>query len=334
MSDDKPFFISQNQSLGVAEPQDELLHPERNALIKADTLTETQYFGFCIPEERIHGYCYMWHHPNLHVVSGGPLVWQGDTYSLAHCKLADFRTFMRDDVLANDLHEYRLVSGYGVKVVEPLQKHHVTYEDAKRGQAIDLHFEAVSPAVMFGDGNHFEQAMRVTGEITLRGKRYRVQDYTVRDRSWGKPRPEECLPLPSMAWMQGVFHDDFSFNCTMFDQASSSVELVGTPLAMPDEKTLNSGWIYRNGKVGRLVSGRKRVSRLPESGKVHYAEIELMDEFGRRVHARGQAIASINYTPWHNIFAPMALMRWECEGMVAHGDYQEGVWGDYLNLPR
>ena len=30
------------------------MHPEQNKLIKDDTLTETQYFGFCVPEEGIH----------------------------------------------------------------------------------------------------------------------------------------------------------------------------------------------------------------------------------------------------------------------------------------
>jgi hypothetical protein len=329
---DKPFFISQNTGIGEARPEDELLHPQRNAQVKDDTLTETQYFGFCIAEERIHGYGYLWHHPNLHVVSGGIFVWRGHTFSMPHALLCDFRTFMSDAVLAQNLHEYRLTNGYGVKVLEPLMRHHVTYTDATRRQSIDLHYEAVSPAVMFRDGNHFEQAMKVTGEVVLRGKPYSVCSYTVRDRSWGKPRPEDNLRLPPMSWMQAVFSEDFAFNCTMFDQAESSAELRGTQLAIPLPKTLNSGWIWRDGKLGCVVSGRKRVAREPQSRKVMYAELELTDELGRRVHAHGHSIASIPYSPWHNIYAPMALMRWECDDQVAHGDYQEGVWNDYLHL--
>jgi hypothetical protein len=331
MSSDKPFFISHNSSIGAAAASDELLHPQRNALVKDDSLTETQYFGFCVPEQCIHGYGYMWHHPNLRVVTGGIFVWRGHTPSMVHALLCDFRTFMRDDVLANDLHEYRLANGYGVKMVEPLRRHHVTYADPERKQSIDLHYEAVSPPVMFGDGNHFEQAMRVEGEIVLRGTRYPVECFTVRDRSWGKPRPENNLAIPPISWMQAVFNSDFAINCTMFDQASSSPELRGT-LALPDDKTLNSGWIYRDGKVGRVVSARKRVARVPENHRVIYAEIEVTDDLGRTVNTHGRSIASVLYSPWHNIYAPMALMRWECEGLVAYGDYQEGVWNDYLNL--
>ena len=50
MSADDPFFLAQNLALGVAQARDNLLHPERNALITADSATETQYFGFSIPE--------------------------------------------------------------------------------------------------------------------------------------------------------------------------------------------------------------------------------------------------------------------------------------------
>jgi hypothetical protein len=331
MSNDKPFFISHNSDIGAAAADDELLHPQRNALVEDDSLTETQYFGFCIPEHCIHGFGYMWHHANLRVVTGGIFVWRGHTPSMVHAPLCDFRTFMRDDALANDLHEYRLANGYGVKVVEPLRRHHVTYADPARKQSIDLHYEAVSPAVMFGDGNHFEQAMRVQGEIMLRGTRYPVNCFTVRDRSWGKPRPENTLAMPPMSWMQAVFNPDFAINCTVFDQASSSPELRGT-LGLPDDETLNSGWIYRDGKVGRVVNARKRVVRVPENDRVIFAEIEVTDELGRTVDTYGKSVASVLYSPWHNIYAPMALMRWECEGMVAYGDYQEGVWNDYLNL--
>ncbi|MFT3666923.1 hypothetical protein [Piscinibacter sp.] len=333
MADDTPFFLKQNPGLGVAQPADELLHPERNALVAADSLTETQYFGLCIPEERIHGYGYLWHHPNLRVVSGGLFVWQGHTVSLAHGLLCDFRTFMSDTALAGDLHAYRLANGYGVEVLEPLRRHRLTYADDRRGHRVDLRYEAVSPPVMFGDGNHFEQAMKVSGELVIRGKAYCVGDYTVRDRSWGKARPEDNLAMPPMSWMQAVFDDDFAFTCTAFDQASRSPELVGT-LGLPEERTLTGGWIWRDGRVGRLLRADKRVVRDARTRQATGVELALGDEFGRSLRATGRAVASMaHYAPWHNIYAPLALMRWDCEGRVAHGDYQEGIWNDYLNLP-
>ena len=62
-------------------------------------------------------------------------------------------------------------------------------------------------------------------------------------------------------------------------------------------------------------------------------EFEATDEHKRTIHVRGQSVASTTWQPWSNIFMPIVLMRWECEGQIAHGDLQEGVWNDYLNLP-
>ena len=333
MSNDKPFFISQNTGLGQIRPEDELLHPDRNALVKADSLTETQYFAFCIPEKRIHAYGYLWHHPNLHIVGGGLFVWRGHKRTVTHGELCDYRDYMSDAALKNDLHEYKLENSYSIKVVEPLKRHHMSYSDPKRQNSVELDYAAVSPPVMFGDGNHFEQAMRVKGELVLRGERHAVDCFTLRDRSWGKPRPEDNMPLPSVSWMQGVFSDNFSFSCNMMDQAGNSPELLGTPLAMPEDKTLMGGWIYRDGKVGRLVSAKKRIVRLSEDRMPRAVEFEATDEHKRTIHVRGQSVASTTWQPWSNIFMPIVLMRWECEGQIAHGDLQEGVWNDYLNLP-
>lgn len=333
MSDEKPFFISQNSGFSPIDGADELLHPGKNAQIKADSLTETQYFAFCIPEERIHAYGYLWHHPNLRVVGGGLFVWQGHKRTVTHGELCDYRNYMNDSVLKNDLHEYCLENSYGIKIVEPLKRHHMSYADPQRQNFVELDYEAVSPAVMFADGNHFEQAMKATGSLTLRGKHYKVDCFTLRDRSWGKPRPEDNLPLPGASWMQGVFSEHFAFSCNMFDQIGSSHELAGTALALPEERTLNGGWLYRDGKVGRLVHGKKRMERDPESRMPLRVEFEVTDELGRAIHVRGSSIASTTWMPWSNIFMPIVLMRWECEGMIAHGDCQEGIWNDYLNLP-
>lgn len=332
MSDDKPFFISQNSGLGQATKEDELLHPQQNAQVAADSLTETQYFGFCIPAQRIHAYAYLWHHPNLHVVSGGLFAWRGHKRTVTHSELCDYRNYMSDKVLKGDLHKYRLENSYSIEVVEPLKRHHMSYADPKRQNSVELDYEAVAPPVMFGNGLHFEQPMRVRGELVLRGERHVVDCFTLRDRSWGKPRPEDNMALPSVSWMQGVFNENFSFSCNAMDQAGSSPELVGTALAQPEHETLMGGWIYRHGKVGRLVAAKKRIVRLAQDRMPYAVELALKDEHDRTILVHGQSIASTTWMPWSNIFMPIVLMRWECEGLIAHGDLQEGVWNDYLNL--
>jgi hypothetical protein len=329
---DKPFFLSKNEGLGQAKPEDDLLHPEQNKLVDHETLTETQYFGFSVPEHNIHAIGYMWHHANLHVVSGGILAFQGFKVHQIAAELNDVRLFMRDDVFKNDLHDYRLANGYGIKVVEPLKRHHMTYSDAARKNSVDIHYEALQPPVMYGNGKHFEQPLHAKGELVLRGKRYDVDCFNVRDRSWAKPRQEDAMPLPPGSWMTGVFNKDFSFNCNIIEQSDQNTELKGR-FDVPPENSVTGGWIQRDGKLGHVVSGTKRTTgRDPNTYLPRTIEFEINDNLGRSIQVRGTLLAACPWAVWPNIYFPVCLARWECDGMVAYGDFQEGLWNDYANF--
>ncbi|WP_428309736.1 DUF7064 domain-containing protein [Hydrocarboniphaga sp.] len=327
---EKPFYIAQNLGFSQIEPRDELLHPQINAGITADSATETQYLGFSVPEERIHALCYLWHHPNLKVVTGGLYVWQGIKRYMPAAELCDVRTFMSDRALANDLHEYRLDNGYGVRVVQPLQKLHMSYRDDFRKNSVDLTYEALAPPVMFGDGKHFEQPMRVRGDLILRGNRYEVDCFNVRDRSWGKARPEDNMPLPPVSWMTGVFGDDFAFNCNVLDQHAENAELKGR-FELPRDKTFNGGWVRRDGVVSRITTARKRVERETGTKLPRAVELEFTDEHNRTLTIRGSLLAACPWQVWSNMIFMVCLMRWECGGRVTNGDCQEAYWNDYLN---
>jgi len=326
-----PFFLSKNEGLIATQPEDDLLHPDSFKNVSDDSATETQYFGFSIPEENIHALTYTWHHPNLNVVSGGLFVYQGVKPSTVHCEICDWRQFMDDSVLKNDLHDYRLDNGYGVKIIEPMNRFHITYDDAARKNSVDVQVEAVLPAVMFGDGNHFEQTMKVKGELVLRGKKYDVDSYTVRDRSWGKPRQEILMPLPPSTWNVGTFSDDFSFNCAIIDSAKNNPLLTGD-LVLPEEDLLTGGWVYRDGKLGRIVKANKKCTRVPHSLETTSVELQFTDEHGREFDMKGTLIASAPIQTWINVMMRVNLMSWECDGQTGYGDLQEAFWGDYLTL--
>ena len=172
--------------------------------------------------------------------------------------------------------------------------------------------------------------MRVKGEVVLRGKRYDVDCYNVRDRSWGKPRPEDSMPLPPLSWVTAVFNDDFAFNCNVFDQVSGNPELKGQ-FALPEENTLNGGWLLRDGKVGQIVKARKSVARAPRTFIPVGVELEFTDEFDRRIEVSGKLQAHCFWQTWGNALMGIGMMRWECEGMVTYGDCQEPFWSDYLH---
>ncbi len=331
MSDDQPFFLKKNEGFAEISTADELLHPLMNNRLSDDSVTETQYLGFSVPEENIHAIGYCWHHPNLKVVTGGVFAWQGIKRNTPAAELCDVRAFMKDTALAKDLHEYRLDNGYGVKVIEPLKHLHMTYADAERQNSIDLHYEAVAPPVMFGSGCHFEQPMRVRGDLVLRGKKYQVDCYNVRDRSWGKTRPENNMPMPPYSWATAVFNEKFSFNCSVFDQAEGNPELAGTRFALPVDRTLSGGWLIYDGVLGCLTSVQKRVVRDPVTRWPLSAELDMTDDRGRTVKLRGKMISACPWQVWPNLIFLVALMHWTCEGMDAYGDFQEGFWNDYLN---
>ena len=327
------FFMLKKNVGGVRlEPgtmADELLHPAAKSTLSGDSLTETQYFSVSIPEENIHGLVYCWHRPNLKIVTGGAWIWQGVKRHHLACELFDFRSFMSDAALANDLSSYRLENGLGVEVVEAAKRFHVTYADEARGNAIDLHYTAATPLVKFGDGAHFEQGMRVQGELSLRGQRYRVDGLNVRDRTWASERSEISQPIPPVSWMTGAFNENFYFGIVAFDHPDLQPDWAGL-FDFPAEKALKSGWIYRDGQLLDVVSCRKLTTHDPVYLFPTEVQVEMVDNQGRTYRIKGTAKAASNWSAWLNCDVVISLFRWECDGLVGHGDLQEARWTDYL----
>lgn len=326
--EEKPFFMTPNEGFADIRPEDELLHPEANSRIADDSLTETQYLGFSVPEHNINAYGYLWHHPNLGVVSGGLFVYRGLKRITPQAELCDLRGFSSDRVLAGDLHDYTLDNGYRVQVREPLKRLHMSYADPERENSVDIAFEAVAPPVMFADGTHFEQPMRAKGELVLRGERFQVDCFNVRDRSWGKPRPENHLPIPPLSWVTGVFSENFMFNCTIMDHAGGNPDLA-EPFQLTAEQALNSGWLYRDGKLGRITKAHKSLRRDRDTLRPQDIELTLADEHGRNIQLRGTLVASCPWQAWPNMNLTDGLVRWECEGLTTYGTWQDGIWNDF-----
>ena len=325
-----PYYLVRNDSFGIARPEDELLHPEMNAAIEHETLSETQYFSFSIPEARIHSYMYLWHHPNLRVVTGGAWVWQGSKRHAVEAELNDYRLFMRDDVLKNDLHDYRLANGYGVRVIEPLKRMQVTYSDPERGNSFDLEYTALMPPVMTADNRHFEQPMRVCGELFLRGAPHRVDGFTIRDRSWGKPRQEDNRRLPPLTTLQGVFSEDFSFSSFLFDDVSQDKDFES--FALPRSKLIPSGsWIYRDGKLGAIVKAKRSVRRNPDTFHTEKMLLKVTDSLDRTIEVTATTITTWpSYGFWPNQMVLCNCVELECAGLRTHGEIFDLYSNDYM----
>lgn len=177
------FWEVRNDAFAPATPEMDLLHPDARTRESGPELMETQYLGFNVPEHGIHGLCYLWHHLNLGVVTGGAWVWQGYKENSLACELFDMPAYVDDACLAGDLWDYRLPNSYQVTTEKPLHSHRIRYSDPDRGNSFDVGYEAIMEPMVFRSGQHFEQGARATGELTLGGRTYEVDSYTVRDRS-------------------------------------------------------------------------------------------------------------------------------------------------------
>ena len=327
------FFKSASPTFGAFDPaKDDYLHPQLNH--PHYTATETQYFGFYVPEGNLYGFTYLWLHPNMKSVMGGIFVCQGIKQHHLQAEMYDFLLNMhQDEVLKNDLRSFTLPNSYGVDVLEPGKKMRLRYEEAARGNKVDLMITDVMPVAMRANNKHFEQAMRYEGDITLRGKKYKVDCRNVRDRSWGEPRPEITMSLPPLTWTTGTFNDGFAFNCSAFDHPDLN-PLSQKEFPMTAERAFNDGWVWRDGKMAKLKSAKKITTRDPVTGMPMSHRMEMTDTLGREFLITGVTKAGLPMSFWPNCVSFMCMTEWKCEGMTGWGDTQEIQWTDYIRKFR
>ena len=110
--DDAFFSKRWEKELGKSSGNDESLHPEWKARNPHYALTETQYFGFHVPQACIHAFTYLWHHPNLGVMSGRAMAMQGIKENASACELFDYRAYMSDKILPADLSSFTMDNGF------------------------------------------------------------------------------------------------------------------------------------------------------------------------------------------------------------------------------
>jgi hypothetical protein len=326
----KAFYELKNTRFIEGDPRDEFLHHGAREAEPSPELTETQYFGFNIPEHDIHALCYLWHHPNLGVVSGGAWVWQGIKAGTLSCELFDWLNYVDDRVLAGDFHDVTLPNGYRSSVIEPFQRMRIQYADESSGNAFDIQYDAIAKPMVLETGFHLEQPMRTTGTLTLAGTEYTLDSYTVRDRSWGQARSELRAPIPPMAWMTGIFGEDLAFGTTAFDTAGDDTGL----LAIPGGDPLRGGWIMRDGEYHPVVSVSKRTFRNAHTLFPESAELTIADDTGYTMELTGTVTAASNTSTWPNMDCVIALTRWECDGRVGYGDFQDVRYQAYLRAAR
>ena len=320
-----------DKSFGVYDVQDEDMHLALKAVKPHYALTETQFFEFSVPEHDIFAVLYLWYHPALNVVSAGPMICQGvKTIALAS-ELFDYRSYMPDRLLDGKLTSYTLDNGYALEMLEAGRTFRVRYDDPSRRNHFDVTYTAAADPVVWPGSKHFEQVMRTRGELTLRGKRYEIAGFNVRNRSWGETRLEDPMAGPPAGGFIGVFNEGFSFNVRGYDHPDLDPIWRGK-FAMDGAKAHKYGWIVVDGerspvKMARTVTHYDRVSLFPDS-----VDIEIVDLRDRTFNISGKIVAGLPFTPWLNTRSTVCLTRWECNEQIGWGGYSIQVQGnDFLH---
>ena len=317
-------------SMGTYNPKDEDLHLEFKQTNTSKDLNETQFFGFSVPEARIHSVLYTWCHPNLNTMSAGVLVGQGKCTITTAIDMLDFRTFLGMDELTNGLLSYKTSGGYEVEVIEAGKTFRTKYLDKDRKNSFDVLHTAIHAPCVWSSNVHFEQVMKTKGEVTIRGKRYDVDGTHVRDRSWGESRGLAPVNCPPVSWITGAFDDGFAFHVTAFDSSDLNPIWKGHFDLAPNDN-LRFGWVIVDGKQAAVQSVRK-LTHYDSDFMPKRVELEIGDEHGRTFTINGEITGGFPFNPWHAARWVICLFRWTRSGASAkgYGDVQDGQWSDFL----
>ncbi|MFA5633109.1 MAG: hypothetical protein WC997_16495 [Porticoccaceae bacterium] len=325
MSNDTDWNSNLGGGFGKHVPEDEYYHGSGGP---EDSLTETWYWNFHVAEAAINCFAYCWVHPNLKIVTGGVMIFQGIKSQHLECELFDMLNYNAMAPIVGDGSDIRFPNGMRVETISPLQHLRFTFSDPGRDTAFDVDLKAIDVPIMRANNKHFEQVMHATGELTLRGKRYTVDCYPVRDRSWGEPRPEVHVPSPPYTWVTGTFGKDFAFNVGSHDDPIHKpdwLDIMDTP-----ERSFKDGWVLVDGEQRRVVSASKITRReFPLCRPVTH-EYEFEDSAGDTYKITGRIIAQTKWSGWSNAVCHIGLVEWDWDGRKGYGESQEVQWNDYV----
>ena len=292
-----------------------------------DSMTETWFWNFHVPEAAINCYIYCWAHPNLDVVSAGLFIYKGRKSQHLECELFDFYNFMSASVIGDGSH-IRLPNGLSIDVIKPLEHIELHFDDPSRDTCFKVTLRDVAPPIMRANNQHFEQLMHASGSLRLRGDDYTVDCLPVRDRSWGELRPEAGVSAPPYTWVTGSFGKDFAFNVGAHDDPALSPEWLGV-VPVPD-RLFKDGWVLVKGEQRRIVAASKITRReFPLCSPVDH-QYEFTDSSGETYRITGRVIAQTKWSGWSNMICHLGLVEWSWEGRTGYGETQEVHWNDYV----
>jgi hypothetical protein len=325
-------------------PRDMSYHPEAMANL-TDAATrhawaETFYMPFAVPELGLFGSAYVMARPGVGVTTSDVKIYQGLGRSRLDALYSDNQTQVPAPA---EFNKFTLPTGLSCDLRAGPERYRVSYEgiDDTRFEldaeaimpAYDIHDPSMDPMAADSEqgraassgygaayGGHYDQLVRIRGQLTVRGKPYAIDYIDCMDRSWGV-RPERALQ--PMAWLHAIFGQDYAFH------AIWSMSYDG---AADAQHSFAHGFVLDQGKVHGCTAGKVIVTRDGIWG-AHY-EIHATDVRGVNHRFLGAPVASGLWEPYGCVGVPNVMNRYvAADGRVGYGEIQEGWFYDtYLRL--
>lgn len=330
MRDDKN-AISWEEGAGRAFPEPkkelDLYHGKQD--VGDDSLTETWYYGFNVPEESLYCFVYIWAHTNLEVISSGVLLFGGgNNTSPLQAEFIDFRSYeSMPDI--GDGRSFNLPVGLDVEIVDPLDQIRVSFASQCGDCRFDFDMKAVMPAAVRANNKHFEQCMRVSGALDLRGRHIPIDCLFVRDRSWGQARSERPLALPPTQYITGAFDDGFAFTVVAMDDPEKRPIWQGT-YNISREKAMTDGWLWSGNRLLRFSDISVETEYEPRLLYPLLYRISAVDTEGGRHQFTAETTSSGLFKPWMNINSYCQLLKLtDDRGSIGWGNANSAGWHDF-----
>lgn len=293
--------------------------------------TETSMFGFNIPEHGIDCIIYYWHHPTQRTVFGGITIWRGLNDNQIETAYSDYRLAMP---MPDDITDCTYANGVTIRMIRPCEEFAISFDDPAQNTHLRLHLSAIMPAACRYNGGHITQAMRTKGELILRGERFAIDGFHTRDRSWGEARSEAHRDIPPVNWTVGIFGEDLAFHHLSFDNRRHRPEWGERFAAHGDTNNMIWGYVWDGGEIHGVRAVDQKTDYAANPFRPERVQSVISASNGRDYVITGQRIASTQVQCWPNMSGNFALMEWQHEGRIGHGDIQMCTWAEAYTFYR
>jgi hypothetical protein len=299
---------------------------------------ETNYFGFEIPNVPAHIGLYSLFRPNLGIVNSAIFANSRTVTSGWQIDYWDHRAYLPLD--GQRLTNFELTNGLKVLCREPNRVWDISFHKGE-DLTVNVTFEALMPPFDIHDpdmdprakrggsdlsagalwaGGHFDLTGHVTGEVTLRGAKHKVDWLSTMDHSWGVRG--EYQP-GTMTWLQAHFSRDLAVHgMFQFDPT--------VPLDDNLDLTLTHGYVMQNGSAVGLKDGRGRTER---AGLYQLrTTLDLVDAHDREWHLEGKSLTQFPAEYWPGSMSMMVMKKWEMDGLTGYGTSTD--FYDYAHFTR